>query len=97
MISITASKPDIVARMLARMVTRWVHSTGTTPRKDGYSPDAECIEAAAEIERLRAMLSMPRLMHACDALGAPADGSHCELLRRALLGEALACSAESKT
>lgn len=37
--------------------------------------------AAAERER---MLSVPNLMHACDALGAPADGEHCELLRRAL-------------
>lgn len=36
---------------------------------------------AAERERL---LSMPNLMHACDALGAPADGEHCDLLRRAL-------------
>ena len=38
---------------------------------------------AAERERL---LSMPRLMNGCDALGAPADGEHCKLLRRAILG-----------
>ena len=37
---------------------------------------------AAERERL---LSMPRLMHGCDALGAPADGEHCDLLRRVLV------------
>lgn len=36
---------------------------------------------AAERERL---LSMPTLMHACDALGAPPDGEHCALLRAAL-------------
>ena len=37
---------------------------------------------AAERERL---LSMPRLMHACDALGVRADGENCGLLRKALL------------
>ena len=40
---------------------------------------------AAERERLfGAMLSMPNLMHACDALGVPANGEYCDLLRRAL-------------
>lgn len=37
---------------------------------------------AAERER---MLSMPSLMHACDAVGVPANGEYCELLRNALV------------
>lgn len=44
--------------------------------------DAKLV-VAAERERI---LSMPSLMHGCDALGAPADWEHCELLRRALTG-----------
>lgn len=42
-------------------------------------------ERAAERERLLgAMLSTPNLMHACDALGVPANVEYCDLLRRAL-------------
>ena len=44
---------------------------------------AAAYDAGVAAERL---LSMPRLMHGCDALGAPADGAHCELLRQALAG-----------
>ena len=36
-------------------------------------------------ERLNRLLSLPSLMRACDALGAPTTGEYCELLRRALL------------
>ena len=50
---------DIVERLRARRVTRWVHAPGDTPKARGYSNDYECLEAAAEIERLRAE---------CDAL-----------------------------
>ena len=54
-----------VARRLAdaldaRVVPRWVHSTGQTPKQSGYKKDAECEQAAAclrrqhaEIERLK--------------------------------------------
>ena len=45
---------DIVDRLRKRVVTRWVHAVGTTPRSSGYSPDRECHEAADEIARLRA-------------------------------------------
>ena len=38
-------------------------------------------QQAAERDRL---LSMPNLMHACDHLGVPSDGTHCDILRRAL-------------
>ena len=38
---------------------------------------------AAERERL---LSMPRLMHACDAVGVPANGEYAAHLRDALCG-----------
>ena len=41
------------------------------------------IEKAIVAERER-LLSMPNLMHACDLLGCPADGTHCDILRRAL-------------
>jgi len=44
---------------------------------------AVLIEAVVAAERQR-MLSMPNLMHACDLLGVSADGTHCEILRRAL-------------
>ena len=38
-----------------------------------------------EGERLHpSMLSMPSLMHACDALGVPANGENCDRLRKAL-------------
>jgi hypothetical protein len=71
----------------------------TTKLKDAVGPEdfgilaAEAEKArnyaaflvAAERERLfGAMLSMPNLMHACDALGVPANGEYCDLLRRAL-------------
>jgi len=49
---------DIVDRLRERQVQRWVHSTGETPRADGYRKDAECQEAAGEIERLRAALTV---------------------------------------
>lgn len=48
---------DIVKRLRERRVTRWVHNTGETPHAEGYSTDAECQDAADEIERLRAALT----------------------------------------
>ena len=45
----------------ARVVPRWVHGTGQTPKQSGYKKDAKCEQAAAclrrqhaEIERLKA-------------------------------------------
>ena len=35
-----------------RRVTRWVHATVETPQASGYSVDAECAQAAAELRRL---------------------------------------------
>jgi len=37
-----------------RRLTRWVHSTGETPRASGYVVDQECTQAAAELRRLYA-------------------------------------------
>jgi hypothetical protein len=34
-----------------RRLTRWVHSTGETPRASGYVVDQECTQAAAELRR----------------------------------------------
>ncbi|WP_129448156.1 hypothetical protein [Methylibium sp. Pch-M] len=48
---------DIAARLRERRVTRWVHATGETPKASGYALDAECSEAADEIEQLRAALA----------------------------------------
>lgn len=35
-----------------RVVPRWVHSTGQTPKQSGYKKDAECEQAAACLRRL---------------------------------------------
>ncbi len=35
-----------------RRLTRWVHSTGETPRASGYVVDEDCAQAAAELRRL---------------------------------------------
>ena len=40
--------------------------------------------AAALAAQRELMLSMPNMMHACDLLGVPGDGTHCDILRRAL-------------
>lgn len=45
---------------------------------------AEALVAAERERLLGAMLSTPNLMHACDALGVPANVEYCDLLRRAL-------------
>ncbi len=45
---------DITERLRSRVVTRWVHATGESPQASGYTPDAECAEAADTIEALRA-------------------------------------------
>ena len=52
---------DIVERLRARRVTRWVHATGQTPHHSGYTEDQECIEAADEIERPTSADSLPVL------------------------------------
>ena len=58
------------------------------PNYDGRHHDVEAailaaLDAAVAAERER-LLSMPNLMHACDHLGVPSDGTHCDILRRAL-------------
>ena len=45
--------------------------------------DKMALDAAIAAEREQ-ILSMPNLMHACDHLGVPSDGTHCDILRRAL-------------
>lgn len=55
--------PDLVERLRERRVTRWVHGTGDTPRHDGLIVDAECAEAATEIERLRQELGECQVGH----------------------------------
>lgn len=45
---------DLVSRLRARTVPNWVHSTAGHSRMKGHKPDELCLEAAAEIERLRA-------------------------------------------
>ena len=50
-----------------RVVPRWIHSTGETPRQSGYAADVQCAQAAAELRRLRAE---------CEALRADAADFH---------------------
>jgi len=38
----------------ARVVPRWVHGTGQTPKQSGYKKDAECEQAAACLRRQHA-------------------------------------------
>ena len=56
----------------------WIY---TSAQMRSYA-SAEVQRAVSE-ERER-LLSMPNLMHACDHLGVPSDGTHCDILRRAL-------------
>jgi hypothetical protein len=74
---------------------RWCRENGHGELDDMLTPLDRSLRAlmwpvwqgavAAERERLLgAMLSTPNLMHACDALGVPANVEYCDLLRRAL-------------
>ena len=38
----------------ARVVPRWVHGTGQTPKQSGYKKDAKCEQAAACLRRQHA-------------------------------------------
>lgn len=70
--------------MEQRVIPRWVHATGETPRQSGFAPDAECQATAAELRRLHAE---------CEALRAETivviDGHQirlAEVLRRIIRG-----------
>ena len=39
-------------RLRERVVTRWIHSTGTPPHASGTKPDALCTEAADRLDAL---------------------------------------------
>lgn len=46
---------DLVSRLRTKSIVRWIHYPGGTPEMRGHKPDPDCQEAAAEIERLRAV------------------------------------------
>ena len=48
-------KQDIIERLRTKSIVRWIHNPGATPEMRGHKPDPEAQEAAAEIERLRAV------------------------------------------
>lgn len=55
----SAAQPQPEALRLAeameqRVIPRWGHATGGTPRQSGFAADAECQAAAAELRRLHA-------------------------------------------
>lgn len=49
------STTDLVNRLRTKSVVRWIHNPGATPEMRGHKPDPDCQEAAAELERLRAV------------------------------------------
>ena len=51
-----SDREDIVIRLRSRRITNWAHSTGCSPRANGFLVDPECDEAATEIEKLRAWI-----------------------------------------
>lgn len=46
---------DLVSRLRTKSIVRWIHYPGGKPEMRGHKPDPDCQEAAAEIERLRAV------------------------------------------
>lgn len=46
---------DLPSRLRTKSVVRWIHHPGETPEMRGHKPDPDAQEAAAEIERLRAV------------------------------------------
>ena len=74
-----------------RVVPRWIHSTGQTPQQSGYAVDAECVQAAAELRRLHALLQEWEAK-AATWLASPEAAQrlegYCELAQRANRAEA---------
>jgi len=64
----------------ARVVTRWVHATGTTPRSSGHSPDTQCRAAADRLRRLHAECESLRTKLAAEKASRQAAQIRCEEL-----------------
>lgn len=47
----------LTQRLRRRVITRWVHSTGESPRSSGFAIDPDCHEAADTIERQAAEIA----------------------------------------
>jgi len=66
---------DLVERLRTKSVVRWIHNPGATPEMRGHKPDPDCQEAAAEIERLRALVArQPLTDEQIDAVTIPMMG-----------------------
>ena len=67
---------ELADRLERRRLTRWVHSTGETPRSNGYVVDVECVEAASELRRLQGEVEKLReaLSDIVDFVDGPAEG-----------------------
>lgn len=51
---------DLIAKLRARTVPVWVHTTGFGSQMSGHKPDALCHEAADKLEKLRQLVEAVR-------------------------------------